>query len=174
MTQDNKPKFQPQQKLVIPRAIVEDVAYILCHLLTNSLQSSDRYNDIATLTESERAGISHLGTLMSKYEIVPKNMVDWLKDIIKLVLEEEHKQNLSAFRTFSTRCPYCGQERCIMIIRATLTHTGKVLRPKVALQSDGFNISSYHKLQEKDMSTENEQVRCDNCKTKFDLSALIL
>ena len=173
MSQSDRPNFQPQKKWVLPRAVVEDIVDTLYGFLTNSLRSSDRYKDITKLTKLEREGMSRLGILMSKYEVVSKNMDDWLKDGIKLVLEEEREERISAFKTFSTRCPYCGQEGSIVVIKVTLTLTGTILRPKVPLRSDGFNIHYHGAFNEKDLSTENEQVRCNNCGTEYNLSELV-
>jgi len=173
MPQDNISKSQNQRTLVIPGAIVEDTATALCHILNNSLQRSGQYKDIAALTELEQEGLVSLGKLMIKYEIIPKNMDERLKDIIKLITEEYRKRQLDAFKTFSTRCPYCGIDGSITIVEVALVCTGAVLHPNIPLRSDGFDVSYQDDPSEGNLSTENERVHCNNCGTEFNLSDLV-
>lgn len=173
MPQDNISRSQNQRQLVIPGAIVEDTATALCPILNDSLQRSGQYKDITALTELEREGLVSLGTLMSKYAVVPRNMDDRLKDIIKLVIEEERRKQLDAFKTFSTVCPYCGTDGSVTIVEVTLVCTGAVLHPNIPLRSDGFDISYPDDPSEGNLSTENERVLCNNCGTEFNLSDLV-
>ena len=173
MPQDNISISQNQRTLVIPGAIVGDTAATLCHILNDSLQRSGQYKDIAALTELEQEGLVSLGTLMSKYDIIPRNMDNRLKDIIKLIIEEYRERQLDAFKTFSTRCPYCGIDGNITIVEATLVCTGVVLHPNIPLRSDGFDVSYQDDPSEENLSTENERVLCNNCGTEFNLSDLV-
>jgi hypothetical protein len=164
---------QPKPVLVIPNAIVADVADVLCRFLVDSLFPHARYRDVTNLTELERQGLSRLGTLMRKHGLFPADTNDWLEELIRLIEEEEGRARARRFETFSTRCPYCGQESCITVIEVTLTQTSQVLQPGVPLQTDGFGIYDFCNPDLKDLSTEDERVRCDECGSEFDLGDLL-
>jgi len=91
------------------------------------------------------------------------------------VLQEalESQERGKKFDPFSTRCPYCGQENSITVTSVTLTQTFQVVQVGVPLQADGFDISDFCNPLLKDLSTQDERVRCDTCGTEFALSELL-
>ena len=167
--------WQETGDLIVPRAIVEDVAASLCHSLVFSLPSQKREDEVARLLDWERQAISTLGALGRRYELrLPKELPDWLKVLIRQVEEQESREHSNRFETFSTRCPYCGQQNCLLVIEATLVQTNQGIQPHVPLFADRFDIYPLCDRDLKDLSTENEGVRCTLCGTEFDLSELIL
>jgi NTP pyrophosphatase (non-canonical NTP hydrolase) len=70
---------------------------------------------------------------------------------------------------WKTQCPDCGHSD-LMVIEATLVATGQRLRMHTSLCSDGFEVPTH----EKDASTTDELVSCDNCGGTFELSQLAI
>ncbi len=171
--QEDTPMSRSKPVLVTPNAIVQDVADTLCRLLLDSLLPHARYRDTANLTALEREGLLRLGTLMRKHGMFPADTNDWLEELIRRLEEQESRERVRRFESFSTRCPYCGQENCITVIEVTLVQTGQTLQPDVPLQADGFDIYGFCDPDLKDSSTEDERVHCDECGAEFDLGDLL-
>ena len=75
------------------------------------------------------------------------------------------------FETFKTACPHCGSND-LSVVGATLVATGERLEMHSPLSLDGFEVEGAEDL--KDASTEDETVRCGNCKKEFPLADITL
>lgn len=71
---------------------------------------------------------------------------------------------------WKTTCPGCNGG--LVVTELTLTATGEKLSPNTELQSDGFEFDPDQNL--RNLSTENEVVKCIKCGRSYDLADLAL
>jgi DNA-directed RNA polymerase subunit RPC12/RpoP len=77
----------------------------------------------------------------------------------------------SPYAQWRTDCPSCGHD--VLIVESViLCATGERHNPRSVLQADGFEVNCGEEL--KDQSTSDEEIKCEGCGKRFDLSALAL
>jgi len=74
------------------------------------------------------------------------------------------------YASYKTKCPLCGSDD-LTVVRATLSD-GRLLNFNAKLHADGFLVPIPTNLA--DASTEDETVRCGNCKKEFPLADITL
>ena len=75
------------------------------------------------------------------------------------------------YSQWETSCPICGAKD-LLVTKATLIETGKIIRIYSKLHHDGFIMPEYPGV--KNYSTEDEIVYCDECFLHFNLSDLYI
>jgi NTP pyrophosphatase (non-canonical NTP hydrolase) len=83
--------------------------------------------------------------------------------------EEAAVERRDKWAQWNTHCPDCGCER-LYVVEVVLMATGRRLGMHLPLCADGFEVPT----DEKDASTTDEVVTCDNCGGKFELSQLAI
>jgi DNA-directed RNA polymerase subunit RPC12/RpoP len=85
------------------------------------------------------------------------------------------KPSTSAYAQWKTACPYCGNEGKLIVVEAVLTATGETIAPYSELCADGFDVDPRLEMGDiRSFSTEEEIVRCTECRAEFPLGDLSL